>query len=337
MGTLFEAILVGEDAAWLKDAASQALDEVERLDALLSPYQPGSEIHTLNQEGGEGWVRLDREAFRFVQRSLELARLTEGAFDPAIGALIRCWGFHRGQGALPDGDTVTQALAKSGWHGVEVDEAEASVRFTVPGVQIHPGAIGKGYAVDRAVVILRELGVEAALIHGGTSTVYALGAPPDETAWSIGLCDPENRETRMGVTRLKDQALSTSGDYEQFFEVNGRRYSHLLDPRTGYPAEGMRSATVVAESAADTDALSTAAFVLGEEGARKLLEHFPYMTAVLAAAQAPTTALFGRTATDTLAPQASPCNDEGRNTIDARRLVLLGGFPLTLADELPVG
>jgi thiamine biosynthesis lipoprotein len=148
-------------------------------------------------------------------------------------------------------------------------------------MQVHLGGIGKGYAVDEVVAWLRRLGIEAALVHGGTSTIYALGAPPGQEAWEIGLRDPADPEQRLGVVKLRDQALSTSGDYEQFFEVDGKRYSHILDPRTGYPAVGTRSATVVAENATDSDALSTAAFVLGDEAARQLWDRYPGTGAVL--------------------------------------------------------
>jgi thiamine biosynthesis lipoprotein len=123
--------------------------------------------------------------------------------------------------------------------------------------------------------------VESAVVHGGTSTIYALGSPPGAEAWEIGLCDPGNRERRLGVIALRDRALSTSGDYEQFFEVDRKRYSHILDPRTGYPAGGVRSATLLADNATDTDALSTAAFVLGAEKTRRFLEGHPGLGAVI--------------------------------------------------------
>jgi thiamine biosynthesis lipoprotein len=158
---------------------------------------------------------------------------------------------------------------------VELDAEQRTVRFRRDGVLLHLGAIGKGYALDRAAAVLRELGVQAALLDGGTSTVYALGAPPGEDAWVVGLCDPRDRDRRLAAVRLRDAALSTSGDYEQFFEWEGVRYSHLLDPRTGRPAQGTWSAMVTAPSAADTDALSTAAFVLGEAEADSVCQRFP--------------------------------------------------------------
>jgi thiamine biosynthesis lipoprotein len=258
---------------------------VEALEARLSHYRPDSEISDLNTRAAFEPVLMEWSVFNLLRRCVEFTGNTDGAFDCTAGPLIRCWGFFRGQGKLAEPEAVQEALSVVGSNLLELDPAERTVRFLREGMQVHLGGIGKGYAVDEVVAWLRRMGVEAALVHGGTSTVYALGAPPGQEAWEIGLRDPADPERRLGVVRLRDRALSTSGDYEQFFEVEGRRYSHILDPRTGYPAQGMRSATVTAESATDTDALSTAAFVLGEEAARRLCERYPGTGAVLVPAR----------------------------------------------------
>lgn len=285
MGSEFQVILVGSDREHLGEVAHYVLDEVEALEARLSHYRPDSEISDLNVRAAFEPVLMEWSVFNLLRRCVELSENTDGAFDCTAGPLIRCWGFFRGQGKLAEPEAVQEALTVVGSRLLELDPAERTVRFQREGMQVHLGGIGKGYAVDETVTWLRRLGVEAALVHGGTSTIYALGAPPGQDAWEIGLRDPSDPEQRLGVVRLRDQALSTSGDYEQFFEVDGRRYSHILDPRTGYPAVGMRSATVVAESATDTDALSTAAFVLGAEAARQLWERYPGTGAVLVPAR----------------------------------------------------
>jgi thiamine biosynthesis lipoprotein len=282
MGAEFEALLVGPDPEYLRDAGYQALEEVAQLEARLSHYRTDSEISDLNLRAAYGPVRLEPTLFALLTRCVALSAATNGAFDTTAGPLIRCWGFFRGQGEWPTAETVSEAMVAVGSQQLRLDEAEHTVQFGVPGMQVHLGAIGKGYAVDRMVATLRELRVEAALVHGGGSTVYGLEAPPGEDAWEIGLRHPDDSERRLGVVHLRNRALSTSGDYEQFFQHEGRRYSHLLDPRTGYPAQGVRSATVLAESATDTDALSTAAFVLGEAGAAAVLEARPGVGLVLA-------------------------------------------------------
>jgi len=281
MGTEFQVILCGEDPDYLRDAAEQALDEIERVEAQLSHYRPDSDITDLNLRAAYGPVRLEPLLFGLLERARGLAELSGGAFDPTCGALIRCWGFYRGQGAPANETAVAAALHRTGFQQLELEPAGCTVHFRVEGLEVHLGALGKGYALDRAAAELRTAGVEAALLHGGTSSVYAVGAPPAAPGWEVGLCDPDDRARRIGTLLLRDQALSTSGDYEQFFEIAGERYSHILDPRTGLPARGTRSATVVAPSAADTDALSTAAFVLGVEGTRRLREQVPGFAALL--------------------------------------------------------
>ena len=274
MGTEFQAVLAGKDPDFLRDAGNDALDEVERLEERLSHYRSDSEICDLNLRAPYGPVRVEPGLFRLIRRAVRLSEATGGAFDPTAGPLVKCWGFFRGQGRSPDEAAVAEAKERVGTHLLELDEAGSTVRYRRPGVEIHLGAIGKGYAVDLAVARLRSVGITAALVHGGTSTVYALGVPPGATAWEVGLCDPGNREQRLAVIPLRDRALSTSGDYEQFFEWEGKRFSHILDPRTGRPAAGVRSATVLADNATDTDALSTAAFVDGVAGGPRLLERF---------------------------------------------------------------
>jgi len=281
MGTRFETILSGSDPEFLEAAGNEALDEIERLEARLSHYRPDSEICGINARAAAEPVLVEPSLLGLLWTALSLSEITGGAFDPTMGALIRCWGFFRGTGRLPEPEEIEEARARAGRGLLRIDPDARTVRFLREGVQLHLGGFGKGYAIDRVAEILRELRVEAALVHGGGSTIYGLGAPPGEDAWLVGVRDPRKAGRRLGVVRLRDRAFSTSGDYEQFFEAEGRRYSHILDPRTGYPAQGTWSAAVLAESATATDALSTAAFVLGVEGTRALCETYRDLGAVL--------------------------------------------------------
>jgi len=297
MGTNYEALLVGTDRDYLEAAGHQALDEVERLDDRLSHYNPASEVCDLNARAAHEPVLLEPGFLSLLQRAVALSEATGGAFDCTAGPLVKCWGFFRGEGRLPEPGEIQSALERVGSRWIELDGAARTARFRREGLEVHLGGIGKGYAVDQAVQILRELGVEAALVHGGGSTLYALGAPPGQDGWDVGLRDPRDRAGRLGVVRLRDRALSTSGDYEQYFETGGRRYSHILDPRTGYPAEGVQSAVVLADTATDTDALSTAAFVLGIDATRELFAECPELGAVIVpdcgAESTPTMAVIG--------------------------------------------
>jgi thiamine biosynthesis lipoprotein len=288
MATTFEIVLIGDDRDFLAAAGNEALDEVERLEEQLSVYVPTSEVSWLNERAAFEPVRVEPRLFDLLQLAARISEETQGAFDITAGPLVKAWGFYRQQGVVPTASetsfrqTIAQTLEHVGMSHVILDEGDSTVRFDRAGVEINLGSIGKGYAVDRAAAVLRNLGVEAALIHGGYSTIYALGALPDADGWVIGIRHPLDEEQHISTVTLRDQALSTSGSYEQFFEVDGKRYSHILDPRTGAPAQGMLSSTVITSSATESDALSTAFFVLGEEGARAYCSKHPEVSAVLA-------------------------------------------------------
>ncbi len=270
MGTLFEVYLVGPDRDHLITAGEEALEAVEAVEQRLSHYRPSSELSDLNDRGFAGPVPLSPEMYRSLTQSHRWAEMSGGAFDPTVGALVRCWGFFRGAGRLPGDDEIRAALDVTGYRHLRLDADSRTAALERAGVLLHLGAVGKGCAIDEAVDVLRQAGVAAALIHGGTSSLYALGAPPGVDAWEVGLCDPADRAVRVGTIRLRDQAMSTSGNFEQHFELGERRPGHILDPRTGCATEGEHSATWIAPSAAETDALSTALFVLAVAGMDRL-------------------------------------------------------------------
>lgn len=269
MATRFEFVLHGANPAALRAAAEEALDEVDRLENLLSLYRSHTDVARLNAQAAEGWVRITPETFRLLERAFALSRQTDGAFDVTAGALIRAWGFMGGNGTEPDPGAVAAARECVGVDRVELDADGFSVRFTRPGVMLDLGSVGKGYALDRAAELLREAGVTSALLHGGTSTVIGLGQPPDADAWRVALPDGES------VT-LTDASLSVSAGWgKSFRDSTGRELGHVIDPRRGEPVVGARYAAVVAASATDSDALSTAALVAGADGLRPLRECFP--------------------------------------------------------------
>lgn len=281
MGSQFEVYLAGTERATLIGAAEEALNEVERLERQLSHYRDDSDIARLNRHAGEQWVRLEPRLYLLLKRCAELSAETEGAFDVTIGPLVKAWGFYRGEGRIPSDEEIAQIMQSVGMHRILFDDDDHLVYFTAPGLQINLGAIGKGYAIDAAVETLRFYHVRSAVLHGGQSTIYALGAPPDTEGWTFTLRDPRDHATPIQTLTLRDEALSTSGDYEQFFDVDGVRYSHVLDPRTGRPAQGVVSVSVIAPSAADSDALSTALFVLGRERAEAFCRTHPAIRAIL--------------------------------------------------------
>jgi thiamine biosynthesis lipoprotein len=206
---------------------------------------------------------------------MEYSRMSHGAFDMTVGPLMLAWGFFRGEGRYPSAQELNVARGTIGWQHVVLDPKERTVRFTISGIELDPGGIGKGYAVERVAELLREAGVKAGMIDAGSSTIYGLGTPPGAEGWRVHVPSPGNFRKSLSTVMLRDQALSTSGNYEKFFRLNGKTYCHIMDPRTGVPVQSMLQTTVITPSATDSDALSTAIFVLGPERGKKLLESIP--------------------------------------------------------------
>ncbi len=257
-----------------------AFDEIERIEEALSNYRPSSELSRINRLAGRQAVTTDPEVFRLLETSFDYSRRSNGAFDITVGPLMRAWGFFRASGHFPDGKELAVARAATGWKQVELDAQSRTVSFRAPNMELDLGGIGKGYAVDRVVTLLREAGVQAAFIDAGSSTVYALGSPPRKNGWKVLVPEPARRSSSITEVTLRDQSLSTSGSYEKFFRLNGTTYCHIMDPRTGYPVQRMLQTTVIAPTATETDALSTAMFVLGSRDGRRMLQSIPGASAI---------------------------------------------------------
>ncbi len=247
-----------------------ALDLVDEIEGRITVYRDTSELARLNAHAAQGWQPVSAELLALLVEARALFERTGGAFDPAAGRLVRAWGFLRREGRTPDAAALDAARAASGMDGVEIDVGRSRVRFTKPGLELTPGAIGKGWALDRVVESLRAAGVQSVLVHGGSSSVRAAGvqgpALPGRRGWRVGIRHPLRTGRRLATVTLVEGALGTSGSGTQFFVDRGRRLGHILDPRTGIPAEGVLAATVLAPNAASADALSTALYVLGPAG-----------------------------------------------------------------------
>ncbi len=268
MGCTCTVRACGADAAALREAVAAALDEVDRLDRLMSHYRPQSPLSRLNREAGKGPVAVDPELFAVIAESLRWSRESDGAFDVTVGPLMKAWGFFPDDGRVPSDAELGAARETVGHRHVVLDEAGRTVRFDRAGVMIDLGGIGKGYALDRVVSLLRARGVASALVSLGGSSVYGLGAPPGEKAWEVGIQDPTAPARTAFTVGLRDRALSVSGGYGRSFEQDGVTYAHVLDPRTGRPVEGVLSVAVLGETGTAGDALDNVLFVLGPEAGR---------------------------------------------------------------------
>jgi thiamine biosynthesis lipoprotein len=266
MATRFELVLHGPNPTRLRGAGEAALKEVERLEDQLSLYRPASEIARVNALAARAPVRVSPSVFGLLRHARQLHGESGGAFDIAVAPLVRCWGFMHGTGRLPEPSEIEQARSRSGMAHVMLDEENYAIRFDHEGVMIDLGAIGKGYAIDCAAETLREAGVTSALLHGGTSTVYGLGAPPEAEGWKIAIAAAPGQTCGQTTVVLRDQALSVSAVWGKSFEAGGKTFGHVIDPRTGWPVNNAVQAVVALPSATETDALSTALLVIGWEG-----------------------------------------------------------------------
>jgi thiamine biosynthesis lipoprotein len=261
MGTTYSLFLYAQSAAAADAEAEKAFEIVDDVDALLSNYRPQSELSRINRMASTEAVTTDPETFEFLEDSLRWSAISDGGFDITVGALMKSWGFFRSSGHVPSADELNAVRAKTGWQKVVLDPQRRTVRFTAPGLELDPGGIGKGFAVDRVIEQLRSDGVRAALLSAGSSTIYALGAPPGKAGWVVNVPDPRQPAATLGTVVLHDTSLSTASCAEKHFVFHGHLYCHIMDPRLAMPVEGRLQATVITPVATDGDALSNVMFV----------------------------------------------------------------------------
>ena len=300
------------------EVAIEALDRIDELEAMLTVYRDDSEVAHLNQWAATEEVAISAELSELLELSLKLYDATEGAFDVTAGPLSEVWGLARRSGSMPASEAINAALANVGSNHLRFNRKKQLLRFLQPGLVVNFGGIGKGYALDLAAEKLLAARIENFLFHGGRSSVLARGARASgkgNRAWSVGLIDPLRPERRLAEIFLGEQALSTSGSQTQSFHFQGRRYGHILDPRTGQPAgEEMLSVTVLDSRAARADALSTALFVLGPEQARDYCKCHPETAAIL---------VLPGPGTGTLAVETRTLNEENWQLADDRAVASL--------------
>jgi thiamine biosynthesis lipoprotein len=282
MGTIFTIDLNTTDQANAEQDMNLAFDEIDRLEALLSNYRPSSELSRISREAGSAPIVTDPETFHFLDRSLYWSRVSNGAFDITVGPLLRAWGFFFHQGRVPSQAELNAVRNKIGWQHIALDAQTRTVSFTNhQTMELDPGSIGKGFAVDSVVKILRDHGVTSAFISAGGSTLYAIGTVPGSAGWPVDIPDPRRPGKSAATILLKDTSLSTGACTEKFFIKNGHRYCHIFDPRTMRPVEGILQTTVINPSATDSDALSTVVFVLDPAASRRLLASMPETQALI--------------------------------------------------------
>jgi FAD:protein FMN transferase len=264
MGTSYTLDLYGSNAGLLEAAAEESFEEVERLDHMMSDYLPDSELSKVNDYAADRPVTVSRELFNLLEACTDYSRKSQGAFDITVGPLMKVWGFYKGTGHLPHRAEIKTALSLVGYQKVQLDPTHLTVHFAEHGMNLDLGGVGKGYAVDRVADILRRRGIVSALISGGGSSIYAIGTPPtDPRGWYIRIRDPKDADQTAADVYLKNESLSTSGNYEKFFWAEGKLYSHIMNPRTGYPSEGVLSVSIVSPKTLDSEIWAKPYYILG--------------------------------------------------------------------------
>ncbi len=270
-------------ASYLRQIADAAFEAIDDLEARLSTWRPDSQISAINRRGAKDPVVASPEIIRAVATAKELWESTGGAFDITVGPILELWGFYEDKGGVPSSTEIQAALEQVGMDKVLVNRLESTVSLQAEGMRLDFGGVGKGMALDKAARILKESGVKSALLHGGTSTIIALGAPPNSEHWTVHMPNPYNLDERLDTFALVDASYSFSGCYGNLREFNGTSYCHIIDPRTAMPIQGVLAVSAVAKTATESDALSTAFLVMGRDGIEKFCQSRPEIGAIFVA------------------------------------------------------
>jgi thiamine biosynthesis lipoprotein len=287
MGTFARVVAVAADSNTAKGCIEAAFVEIERIDELMSYHKSDSEISELNRDGFRRAVKVSKSTYEVLQRSIEFSELSGGAFDVTVGPLVDLWHSAEDANSLPTDAELQQARSRVGYDKLILDANETSVRFAVEGMRVDLGGIAKGYALDKAVEAMQKGGaVGGMVIIGGE--IRCFGSPPaGQKNWRIGLQDPDKAKdgfdagTPLLVLHLTDAAIATSGHYRRFVTIGGKRYSHIVDPKSGHSSESLASVTIICPSSIYADALSTAVTVMGKEKGLALIEQMPGVEAIL--------------------------------------------------------
>lgn len=263
MGSDFEITVVAKTQLEADKQIAIAINEISRIEALISSWKPTSETSNINKNAGASPVQVSEELFSLIQRALQISNLTDGAFDISYASMDKLWKYDGSMAQMPSKEAIKKSVAKVGYKDIVLDPKNSTVFLKNKGMKIGFGAIGKGYAADKAKKLLISNGVSGGIINA-SGDINSWGSKPSGSSWQVAITNPLNKNKAFAMLPIKD-AVVTSGNYEKYVTFNSRRYSHIIDPRTGYPSQGIISVTVFAPKAELADALATSVFVMGVE------------------------------------------------------------------------
>lgn len=280
MGSHFDITVVAQDEEQGKAYIDTAIAEITRVEKLISSWDPNSQTSEINRNAGTRAVQVDKELFDLINRAIAISKITDGAFDISFAAMDKIWKFDGSMTKMPSPEQIRKAVDKVGFENIVLDTQNQTVFLAKEGMKIGFGAIGKGYAADKAKQLLMAKGVSAGIINA-SGDMNTWGKQPDGADWTVAITNPMNKNNAFAILPLKQGAVVTSGDYEKFVEFSGVRYAHIINPKTGYPTSGIISVTVFAPSAELADALATSIFVLGKDVGLDRIHQLPNVECII--------------------------------------------------------
>ena len=274
MGSRFQITLVDKDSISAERNIDQAIAEITRIENLISEWRPETQISQVNQNAGIKPIKVDKEVFDLTKKGLYFSKLTDGAFDISIVAMDKIWKFDDSMNELPSEQAIKESVRNVGYQNIILDSTNSTIFLKNPGMKIGFGSIGKGYAADKTRDLMKSMGVKAGIIDA-SGDISTWGNQPDGKPWAIGINNPFNDHKMAAILYFKENAVTTSGSYEKYAEIHGKRYSHIMNPKTGYPSTGLTSVTITGPNATMANGFSTSVMVLGEKDGLKLLKPFP--------------------------------------------------------------
>jgi thiamine biosynthesis lipoprotein len=280
MGGRFDITIVAKDSLTAEQNIDEVIAEITRIEYLISDWKPTTQISEVNQNAGIRPVKVDREVFELTQRAIHFSEITNGGFDISFAAMDRIWKFDGSMTEMPSAEAIKKSVEKVGYKNIILDSVHSTIYLKLKGMKIGFGALGEGYATDKCRTMMRSKGIVAGIING-SGDMSCWGKQPNGKDWKIGITNPFNTDKLIDIVPINNGAITTSGSYEKFVVLDGKRYSHIINPATGYPATGLCSVTVLGPNAETANGLSTSIMVLGKKYGLELLNRFPEYSCVM--------------------------------------------------------
>lgn len=280
MGGRFEITIVAKNAKLAERNIDTVINEISRIEALISDWKPTSQVSEVNRNAGEKPVKVDKEVFELTKRAIKLSQLTNGAFDVSFAAMDRIWKFDGSMTEMPSADAIKKSVEKVGYQNIILDSVNSTIFLSKKGMKIGFGALGEGYAADKCRDMMLAKGIKAGIVNA-TGDMSTWGKQPNGKKWLVGITNPFNKDSLFAAVPLYNSAVVSSGSYEKFVMFDGKRYSHIINPATGYPATGLSGVTVFGPDAELANGLSTSIMVLGKETGLKFINQFPKFSCIM--------------------------------------------------------